>query len=63
MNIEIDSYGFMLDTEWCYVALDWKLLITATLLTIAYKIYKRTRNSKIGNDLDCSTSTNNAWDN
>jgi hypothetical protein len=63
MNIEIDSYGFMFDTAWCYVALNWKLLITATLLTIAYKIYKRTRNSVIENDLDCSTGTNNAWDN
>jgi hypothetical protein len=66
MNIEIDSYGFMLDTEWCYVALNWQLLITATILTIgykAYKVYKRTRNSAIENDLDCSTGTNNAWDN
>lgn len=40
MTIELDDYGFMFDTEWCYVALSWQLLITATLLTIAYKIYK-----------------------
>ena len=63
MKIELDNYGFMLDTEWCYVALSWQLLITSALLAVAYKIYKRTRNSKIQNDLDCSTSTNNAWDN
>jgi len=26
MTIELDDYGFMLDTEWCYVALSWQLL-------------------------------------
>ena len=41
MTIELDQYGFMLDTEWCYIALSWQLLITTALLTIAYKIYKR----------------------
>jgi hypothetical protein len=45
MTIELDNYGFMLDAEWCYVALSWQLLITATLLTIAYNIYKRKKNN------------------
>jgi hypothetical protein len=44
MTIEIDTYGFMLDTEWCYVALTWELLITTALLITAYKIYKRKKN-------------------
>ncbi len=43
-TIEPGSYGFMLDTKWCYIALSWQLIITATLLTIAYKIYKRKKN-------------------
>ena len=47
MTIELDNYGFMLDTEWCYVALSWQLIITIALLVTAYKIYKQTRN-KIG---------------
>jgi len=40
MTIEIDTYGFMLDTEWAYVALSWQLLITSALLGIAYKAYR-----------------------
>jgi hypothetical protein len=44
MKIELDNYGFMLDTEWCYVALTWELLITTALLLTAYKIYKRKKN-------------------
>jgi hypothetical protein len=39
MTIEIDTYGFMLDTEWAYVSLSWQLLITSALLGIAYKFY------------------------
>ena len=50
MTIELDEYGFMLDTEWCYVALSWQLLITTALLIIAYKVYKQTRN-KIGYEI------------
>jgi hypothetical protein len=44
MTIELDDYGFMLDTEWAYVALTWELLITTALLITAYKIYKRKKN-------------------
>ena len=44
MTIELDQYGFMLDTEWCYVALSWQLLITTALLLTTYKIYKRKKN-------------------
>jgi uncharacterized PurR-regulated membrane protein YhhQ (DUF165 family) len=40
MKIELDNYGFMLETEWCYVALSWELLIATTLLLVGYKAYK-----------------------
>ena len=43
-TIEVDTYGFMLDSDWCYVALSWQLLITTTLLITAYKIYKIRKN-------------------
>ena len=41
MSIELNEYGFQIDTEWCYVALSWQLLITTALVAVAYKIYKR----------------------
>lgn len=48
MTIELDNYGFMLDTEWCYIALSWQLLITTALLAVGYKYYKKwkTKNDK-----------------
>ena len=45
-TIEIGSYGFMLDTQWCYVALSWQLIISVTLLTVAYKVYKRVQSNR-----------------
>ena len=41
MNIEFNSYGFCLDSDWTYIAIDWKLIILSALVTIGYKIYKR----------------------
>ena len=48
MTIELDNYGFMLDTEWCYIALSWQLLITTALVAVGYKVYKKwkTKNDK-----------------
>jgi hypothetical protein len=43
-TIEIDTYGFMLDTEWCYVALSWQLITLSVLCAIIYKVIKRKRN-------------------
>jgi hypothetical protein len=43
-TIELGRYGFMLDTEWAYVSISWPLIIISTLLTIAYKVYKRKKN-------------------
>jgi hypothetical protein len=44
LTIELNEYGFQIDTAWFYIALDWRLIITASLITIAYKIYKRKKN-------------------
>jgi hypothetical protein len=61
-TIELGRYGFMLDTEWCYVALSWQLIITSAIALIAYKIYKRKRNKKtISNCLPENNTS--AWDN
>ena len=46
MTIELDTYGFMFDTEWAYVALSWQLLITTALVAVAYKAYKKWGNRK-----------------
>jgi hypothetical protein len=63
-TIEIGSYGFMLDTKWCYIALSWQLIITLSLLTIAYKVYKaykRTRNDSPIGGASCNTTSDNLW--
>jgi hypothetical protein len=44
MTIELDNYGFMLDTEWCYVALSWQLLIVGWSIALGVIIYKRKKN-------------------
>jgi hypothetical protein len=44
--IELGRYGFMLDTEWCYVAISWQLIITSALVFAGYKFYKRKKITK-----------------
>jgi len=44
MTLEINDYGICLDSDWFYVALDWKLITLTALVVIAYKIYKRKKN-------------------
>ena len=61
MTIELNEYGFMLDTEWCYVALSWQLIILSAISLIAYKIYKRTRKNKMIKDNLCNTPSKNLW--
>ena len=46
MTIELGHYGFMLDTEWCYIALSWQLLATALVIVIGVKVYNRIKNNK-----------------
>ena len=41
MTIEINDYGFCLDTYVCYIALSWQVLVPSAIALIAYKIYKR----------------------
>lgn len=40
MKIELDGYGFMFDSEWCYISLSWQMLALAISSVIAYKSYK-----------------------
>ena len=46
MTIELNNYGFTLDSSLCYVALSWQLLIAASLLLISFKIIKRIKGNK-----------------
>lgn len=41
MTIEFNEYGFCVDSDWFYIALDWKIIILSSLIFIGYKVYKR----------------------
>jgi hypothetical protein len=41
MTLELNGYGIELDTNWCYIALDWKLLILGWSIVLGVIIYKR----------------------
>jgi hypothetical protein len=43
-TIELGRYGFMLDTEWCYVALSWQLITLSVVGAIIYRVIKRKKN-------------------
>ncbi len=43
-TIELGRYGFMLDTEWCYIAISWQLIGLSVLSAIIYKVIKRKKN-------------------
>lgn len=45
-TIELGSYGFMFDTEWCYVSLSWELMATALIIFVGTKVYNKIKNSK-----------------
>ncbi len=40
MKIELDGYGFMFDSEWCYISLSWQMLALVFTSIVAYKSYK-----------------------
>jgi hypothetical protein len=42
-TIELGSYGFMLDTALCYIAISWKLIALSVVSAIIYKVIKRKR--------------------
>jgi hypothetical protein len=46
MKIELDGYGFMFDSEWCYISLSWQVLALVFTSIIAYKSYKAYKMSK-----------------
>jgi len=46
MNIEINDYGFCLDSNWTYIAISWKLITLTALVFIGYKIYKKVKSNK-----------------
>lgn len=43
-TMELGRYGFMIDTEWCYVSLSWELLILSVVGVTLYKVIKRKKN-------------------
>ena len=43
LTIELGRYGFMFDTEWCYIALSWQLITLSVVGAILYKVIKRKR--------------------
>jgi hypothetical protein len=40
MSIELNEYGFCMDSDWFYVALDWKVIIISAVLIIGIKLWK-----------------------
>jgi hypothetical protein len=40
-TIEVDTYGFMLDSYWCYIALSWELLIIGGVIATALVVFKK----------------------
>jgi hypothetical protein len=43
-TIELGRYGFMFDTNWCYVALSWELIGLSVASYIIYRVIKRKKN-------------------
>jgi len=40
MTIELDTYGFMLETHYAYISLSWEILVAGVLVGIIAKAYK-----------------------
>jgi hypothetical protein len=43
MNIELNDYGFCVDSDWFYIALNWKVIIISAVLIIGVKLWKGRR--------------------
>ena len=43
LSIELDSYGFTIDSYWFYVSLSWQMLLVSAVAFVGYKIYKRSK--------------------
>jgi hypothetical protein len=46
IDISLDEYGFMFDSQWAYVALSWELLIIGGVIATALVIFKKWNNRK-----------------
>lgn len=44
MNLEINDYGICLDSDWTYIAINWKLIVLSAVIFAGYKFYKRKKN-------------------
>jgi hypothetical protein len=40
MSIELNEYGFCVDSDWFYIALDWKVIIISAVLIVGVKLWK-----------------------
>jgi hypothetical protein len=40
MSIELNEYGFCVDSDWFYIALDWKMIIVSAIVIIGVKLWK-----------------------
>lgn len=40
MSIELNDYGFCVDSDWFYIALDWKVIILSAIVIIGVKLWK-----------------------
>lgn len=40
MSIELNNYGFCVDSDWFYIALDWKVIIISAVVIIGIKLWK-----------------------
>jgi hypothetical protein len=40
MSIELNDYGFCVDSDWFYIALDWKVIIISAVLIVGVKLWK-----------------------
>ena len=40
MSIELNEYGFCVDSDWFYIALDWKAIIVSAIVIIGVKLWK-----------------------
>ena len=45
LGIELDGYGFTIDSYWAYISLSWRFIATALLVSVGYKIYKHRQKS------------------
>ena len=40
MSIELNDYGFCMDSDWFYIALDWKLIIVSVVVIAGIKLWR-----------------------